>query len=116
MIVPLNFIEIDSAGLAVVAGKGVPVGKLLMDKWAYDMDPEMLVKKWPTLTLAEVHAALAYYYSHQEEVDGQIERIDREQTIRDVREALASIDRGDVYTVDEVRAMVEQRYGRRRAE
>jgi uncharacterized protein (DUF433 family) len=110
MIVPLNFIEIDSAGLAVVAGKGVPVGKLLMDKWAYDLDAETLVKKWPQLSLAEVHAALAYYYSHQEEVDGQIERIDREETIAGVREALASIDRGEGRPAKEVFDELRQKY------
>jgi len=29
---------------------------------------------WPHLTLAQIHAALSYYYDHKAEFDAQIER------------------------------------------
>jgi uncharacterized protein (DUF433 family) len=32
------------------------------------MSPAAIVATYPTLTLAEVHAALAYYYDHHEEI------------------------------------------------
>jgi len=32
------------------------------------------VRQYPYLTLAQVHAALTYYYDHQEEMDRDIER------------------------------------------
>ena len=36
------------------------------------MSPEEMVATYPTLSLAAVHAALAYYHSHQIEIDGDI--------------------------------------------
>jgi uncharacterized protein (DUF433 family) len=34
--------------------------------------PEQMFEKYP-LTLAQVHAALAYYYDHQDEIEGYIQ-------------------------------------------
>jgi uncharacterized protein (DUF433 family) len=34
--------------------------------------PDEIVNEFPQLTLADVHAALAYYYEHREEIDRQI--------------------------------------------
>jgi hypothetical protein len=34
--------------------------------------PDDIVTEFPQLTLADVHAALAYYYDHQAEIDAQI--------------------------------------------
>lgn len=36
------------------------------------MSPEEIVATYPTLPLAAVHAALAYYHSHQSEIDADI--------------------------------------------
>jgi uncharacterized protein (DUF433 family) len=36
-----------------------------------------VVKAYPTVTLAQVHAALAYYYEHREEIDQQIAADDK---------------------------------------
>jgi len=38
------------------------------------LTPEELQAELPHLTLAQVYAALAYYYAHQEEMDAEIER------------------------------------------
>lgn len=40
----------------------------------HGVSPEQLVSEdyWPYLTLAQVHAALAYYYANREEVDNDI--------------------------------------------
>lgn len=35
------------------------------------MTPEQIAEEFP-LTLAQIHAALAYYYDHQEELDTQL--------------------------------------------
>src|SRR5436305_64583 len=37
------------------------------------MTPSEIVVKYPTITLAQVHAALAYYYDHREEIQAEIE-------------------------------------------
>lgn len=36
------------------------------------MSPDEIVAGWPQLTLADVHAALAYYYGHRAEIEQQI--------------------------------------------
>jgi uncharacterized protein (DUF433 family) len=37
------------------------------------MTPTEIVATYPTITLAQVHAALAYYYDHQGEIQAEIE-------------------------------------------
>jgi uncharacterized protein (DUF433 family) len=37
------------------------------------MSPDEIVTSHPTITLAQVHAALAYYYEHKAEIDADIE-------------------------------------------
>jgi uncharacterized protein (DUF433 family) len=36
------------------------------------MSPAEIVATYPTITLAEVHAALAYYYGHRDEIEAAI--------------------------------------------
>jgi uncharacterized protein (DUF433 family) len=36
------------------------------------MSPAEIVRDYPTITLAQVHAALAYYYDHHEEIERTI--------------------------------------------
>jgi uncharacterized protein (DUF433 family) len=37
------------------------------------MSPDEIVYNYPTITLADVYAALAYYHDHQEEIRQDIE-------------------------------------------
>jgi uncharacterized protein (DUF433 family) len=37
------------------------------------MSPDEIVSAHPTITLAQVHAALAYYFEHKDEIDADIE-------------------------------------------
>ena len=37
------------------------------------MTPTEIAAKYPTLTLGQVHAALAYYYDHRDEIQAEIE-------------------------------------------
>jgi uncharacterized protein (DUF433 family) len=37
------------------------------------MTPTEIVATYPTITLAQVHAALAYYYDHRDEIQAEIE-------------------------------------------
>jgi Protein of unknown function (DUF433) len=41
------------------------------------MSPDEIVSEYPSVTLAEVHAALAYYYENRERIDGDIEAAKR---------------------------------------
>jgi hypothetical protein len=43
-----------------------------MDKMAHAWSPEEIRSQYPHLTLAQIHAAFAYYYDHIEQLDAQI--------------------------------------------
>ena len=49
------------------------VALIVMDYLARGLGPEDIVRHYPYLTLAEVHAAMAYYHDHQDEIDAEIQ-------------------------------------------
>jgi uncharacterized protein (DUF433 family) len=59
----------------------VRVAMIVMDYLAYGWSPDEIRRQHPHLTLAEVHAAMGYYYDHQQEIDAEIteelEEVDR---------------------------------------
>jgi uncharacterized protein (DUF433 family) len=71
-------IDVDEAGVARIAGKRTKVIQIVMDKMAQGWGPEEIHAQYPHLTLAEIHAAFAYYYDHQAEFDAQISQDLRE--------------------------------------
>ena len=44
------------------------------DHWK--RSPAEIVEQFPTITLADVYAALAYYHDHQEEIRGHLQEDD----------------------------------------
>jgi uncharacterized protein (DUF433 family) len=68
---PVQRIAIDSKGVARVAGSRSRVSQIVVDH--RQMSPEEIVEQYPHLTLADVYAALAYYYDHRELIDSEIE-------------------------------------------
>jgi len=42
------------------------------------LSPVRIVEDLPTISLAQVHAALAYFYAHREEVEAEIQAEERE--------------------------------------
>lgn len=69
-----SYIEIDENRVAWIADTKVKVVEIAVDKLAHGSSPEELHFQYPHLSLAQVHAALAYYYDHQEELDDEILR------------------------------------------
>ena len=65
-------IFLDDQGKAWVGRTGVSVRELIESYHAYGESPEELVRAFPHLSLALVHAALSHYYDHREEIDGAI--------------------------------------------
>lgn len=49
------------------------VAMIVMDYLARGLSAEEMVVHYPYLTLSEVHAAMAYYHDHREEIDGEIQ-------------------------------------------
>lgn len=78
MVAVLNsLIEIDANGVPWITGANTKVVEVVLDKMAHNSNPEEMHEQYPHLSLAQIHAALSYYYEHQAEVDADIERRDR---------------------------------------
>lgn len=75
-----NMISRDPAirgGRPCVAGTGVSVRRIA--QWHnMGLIPEEIVRKISHLSLAQVHAALAYYHANRQEIDADIEAEARE--------------------------------------
>jgi uncharacterized protein (DUF433 family) len=56
-----------------IAGHRIKVQHVAVWHERMGMTPAEIVATYPTLTLAAVHAALAYYYSHRADIDADIE-------------------------------------------
>jgi uncharacterized protein (DUF433 family) len=53
------------------------------------MTPAEIIENYPTITLAQVHAALAYYYDHRDEIQGEI--ADEERVYEELKAKQPSI-------------------------
>jgi len=67
-------IWLDDRSVAWIDQTNVKVIEVVMDKLAHESSPEEMHFQYPHLSLAQIHAALAYYYDHQTEIDARIEQ------------------------------------------
>ncbi len=67
-------IEIDGSGVAYIEGTRTKVAEVVMDRQAHGWSPEEIHFQHPHLSMSQIHAALAFYYENQAEIDGWIER------------------------------------------
>ena len=67
-------IEVDARDVAWVVGANTKVKEIVLDKLAYGWSPEEMHFQHPHLSMAQIHAALAYYYENQERIDEEIRR------------------------------------------
>ena len=49
------------------------VAMIVMDYLARGLSPDEMVRHYPYLKLAEVHAAMAYYHHNQQDIDAEIQ-------------------------------------------
>jgi uncharacterized protein (DUF433 family) len=82
--VTTSHIWLDDRGVAWIDDTNIKVIEVAMDKRAHGSTPEeMEFQHYGSLSLAQIHAALAYYYDHQKEFDEDIERQAKEyETLR----------------------------------
>ena len=78
-------------GTPILAGTGVTVRRIAIESNS-GLTPEEIAREIPHLTLAQVHAALTYYYANQEAMDVEIaayfeecDRLEEESTPRAIR-------------------------------
>lgn len=67
-------IELDEDGTAYVAGTRSRVIDLAMERRSFGYSPEEMQRQHLHLSLAQIHAALAYSWDHQDALDAEIER------------------------------------------
>jgi uncharacterized protein (DUF433 family) len=75
-------IQLDDEGVAWIENTKVKVIEVVLDKLAHGSSPEEMHFQYPHLSLAQIHAALAYYYDHQAALDAEIQR--RWQEVNDL--------------------------------
>jgi uncharacterized protein (DUF433 family) len=51
-----------------IAGHRISVQHIATDYEQLSLSPEEIQAAYPSLTLAQIHAALAYYYDHHDEI------------------------------------------------
>ena len=76
-IVP-SHITIDDKGVARIGATRMKVVHVVREMMARGSSPKQLHEAFPDLTLAQIHAALSYYYDHKPELDSQIQRATKE--------------------------------------
>jgi uncharacterized protein (DUF433 family) len=59
-----------------IAGHRVTVKHVVLDHQRGGMSPDEIASTYPSLTLGDVYAALAYYYDHRDEIDANIKADD----------------------------------------
>lgn len=71
----------DARGVAWIDGTNTKVIEVALDMIAHGWSPEEIHLQHPHLSLAQIHAALGYYYDHKPEMDADIQR-----SVRDVEQ------------------------------
>jgi uncharacterized protein (DUF433 family) len=69
---PINHICVDERGVAYIAGTRIKVRHVVVERQAHRASVERIQEAFPHLSLGQIHAALAYYFDHREQVDAEI--------------------------------------------
>jgi uncharacterized protein (DUF433 family) len=67
-------IVLSDSHVPMIAGTTMKVVELVLAQAAYGWSAEELNFQFPHLALGQIYSALAYYWDHREELDGDIER------------------------------------------
>ena len=70
-----NYIVQDEGicwGKPRIAGTRIKVQHIALEYVHMDLSVKEICKSHPHLTPAQIHAALSYYYDHQDEIEGDI--------------------------------------------
>jgi uncharacterized protein (DUF433 family) len=70
----ISHIHRDDQGRAWIDASNVKVIEVVLDHLATGSSPEEIHVQYPHLSLAQIHAALAFYYDNREEFDTAINR------------------------------------------
>ena len=75
-------ISVGTDGVPLLTGTSIKVVEIVLDRLAYHWDADEIRRQHPSLNLAQIYSALAYYHDHQVEMDRDIEeRLKREDAL-----------------------------------
>jgi uncharacterized protein (DUF433 family) len=77
-VVATSHIWLDDRGVAWIDDTNVKVIEIALDQIANGWSAEDIQRQDPALSMAQVHAALSYYYDHKQSFDEEIDREVRE--------------------------------------
>ncbi len=103
-LVATRHLFVDAYGVAWIANTTTKVIEVVLDQAAFGLSAAQIHAEHPHLSLAQVHAALSYYYDHKSELDDDIAHRQQEA------EQLRSQTTGQL-----TRAQLEQRQQRSKA-
>lgn len=83
----VSHVHRDEQGRAWIDDTNVKVIEVVLDHLAYGWNAESIQENHPHLSLAQVYAALAWYYDHPVEMDAEIEQQD--ERLRSLRATVA---------------------------
>lgn len=66
-------LRLDEGGAVRIGNTRISLD-LIVEQYENGMTPEEMVRAYDTLVLADVHAAIAFYLQHREEVQGYLKR------------------------------------------
>jgi uncharacterized protein (DUF433 family) len=66
-------IRLDDRGVAWIDDTNTKVIEVTLNMIAHGWSPEEIHFQHPNLSLAQIHAALGYYYDHKAEMDAQVQ-------------------------------------------
>jgi uncharacterized protein (DUF433 family) len=75
---PLSHIVRDELGVARLDDTNIKVIEIALDHLAYGWSADAIHEQFPHLSLAQIHAALSYFYDHQEEFEREIRERENE--------------------------------------
>jgi len=68
----------DDQGVAWIQGANMKVIELVREHLAYGWSADQLHEQHPTLSLGQIHSALAFFYDHPRELEAQMQAADQE--------------------------------------
>ena len=73
-----NLISTDERGVAFITGTKMKVRQIVIEVNDWSFTPEEIQRGHEHLSLAQIFAALSYYYEHKHVIDREIEASKRE--------------------------------------
>ena len=70
---PLTHIHRDDSGTAWIDDTGVKVLQVAQDYLGHGWSAELIKENHPALSMAQIHAAMAWFFDHEEELVAEIE-------------------------------------------